>query len=109
MQTGLKIRMEFLFNRHGDGRAVCVATDHGYMGDATENVARLHPITEAIIRGGVDGILFSPGQAIRLEAQEVGQHQQRRMPSRLQGSRQGQAGLHIAARAVGENGDTHVG
>ena len=51
MQTGLKTRMKFLFNRHGDGRAVCVAADHGYMSDVAENVARLRPITEAIIRG----------------------------------------------------------
>jgi class I fructose-bisphosphate aldolase len=66
MQTGLNIRMERLFNRHGDGRAVCVAADHGYMSDVTDNVVKLRPITEAIIRGGVDGILVSPGQAIRL-------------------------------------------
>jgi DhnA family fructose-bisphosphate aldolase class Ia len=33
MQTGLKIRMELLFNHHGDSRAVCVAADHGYMSD----------------------------------------------------------------------------
>lgn len=66
MQTGINSRMDRLFNRHGDGRAVCVAADHGYMSDVTENVVKLRPITEAIIRGGVDGILVSPGQAIRL-------------------------------------------
>jgi class I fructose-bisphosphate aldolase len=58
--------MDRLFNRHGDGRAVCVAADHGYMSDVTENVVQLRPITEAVIRGGVDGILLSPGQAGRL-------------------------------------------
>lgn len=58
--------MDRLFNRHGDGRAVCVAADHGYMCDVTPNVVRLRSITEAVIRGGVDGILLSPGQAMRL-------------------------------------------
>ena len=65
MQNGLKLRMERLFNRRGDGRAVCVAADHGYMSDVTDNVVQLRPITEAVIRGGADGILMSPGQAMR--------------------------------------------
>jgi len=66
MQTGTQIRLERLFNRRGDGRAVCVAADHGYMSDVTDNVVRLRPITETVIRGGADGILMSPGQAMRL-------------------------------------------
>lgn len=66
MQSGTQARLQRLFNRRGDGRAVCVAADHGYMSDVTENVIRLRPVTEAIIRGGVDGILVSPGQALRL-------------------------------------------
>ncbi len=66
MKTGLQVRMDRLFNRHGDGRAVCVAADHGYMSDVTPNVVNLRPVTEAVIRGGVDGILLSPGQAVRL-------------------------------------------
>lgn len=66
MQTGLQARMDRLFNRHGDGRAVCVAADHGYMSDVTANVVQLRPVTEAVIRGGVDGMLLSPGQAMRL-------------------------------------------
>jgi class I fructose-bisphosphate aldolase len=66
MQNGLKTRMDRLFNRKGDGRAVCVAADHGYMSDVTGNVIKLRSITEAVIRGGVDGILMSPGQAMRL-------------------------------------------
>jgi DhnA family fructose-bisphosphate aldolase class Ia/ferredoxin len=66
MQSGLQARMDRLFNRHGDSRAVCVAADHGYMSDVTDNVIQLRPITEAVIRGGVDGILVSPGQATRL-------------------------------------------
>jgi len=64
--AGLQARMDRLFNRRGDGRAVCVAADHGYMSDVTPNVVNLRPITEAVIRGGVDGILMSPGQSMRL-------------------------------------------
>ncbi len=66
MRTGLQARMDRLFNRHGDGRAVCVAADHGYMSDVTPNVVNLRSITAAVIAGGVDGILLSPGQAVRL-------------------------------------------
>jgi len=66
MDNGLSARMDRLFNRRGDGRAVCVAADHGYMSDVTPNVVNLRAITEAVIRGGADGILLSPGQAIRL-------------------------------------------
>jgi DhnA family fructose-bisphosphate aldolase class Ia/Fe-S-cluster-containing hydrogenase component 2 len=66
MHNGLNTRMERLFNRHDDGRAVCVAADHGYMSDVTDNVTRLRTITEAVVRGGADGVLVSPGQAIRL-------------------------------------------
>jgi DhnA family fructose-bisphosphate aldolase class Ia/Fe-S-cluster-containing hydrogenase component 2 len=36
------------------------------MCDVTPNVVQLRSITEAVIRGGVDGILLSPGQATRL-------------------------------------------
>ncbi|MGC8874474.1 MAG: Cgl0159 family (beta/alpha)8-fold protein [Chloroflexia bacterium] len=66
MESGKRARFDRLFNRHGDGRAVCVAADHGYMSDVTPNVVRLRPIVEAVIQGGVDGILLSPGQAMRL-------------------------------------------
>lgn len=66
MHSGLQARMDRLFNRCGDGIAVCVAADHGYMSDVTPNVVKLHSITEAIIRAGVDGILLSPGQAMRM-------------------------------------------
>jgi class I fructose-bisphosphate aldolase len=66
MKLGLQNRMDRLFNRHGDGRAICVAADHGYMSDVTPNVVRLQSITKAVIAGGVDGILLSPGQAHRL-------------------------------------------
>jgi DhnA family fructose-bisphosphate aldolase class Ia/Fe-S-cluster-containing hydrogenase component 2 len=66
MNAGMQARFDRLFNRHGDGRAVCVAADHGYMSDVTPNVVNLRPVTEDVIRGGVDGILLSPGQAMRL-------------------------------------------
>jgi len=45
MKTGYQARFDRLFNRHGDGVAVCVAADHGYMSDVTENVINLRPIT----------------------------------------------------------------
>lgn len=66
MSYGLEARMSRLFNRRGDGRAVCVAADHGYMSDVTPNVIKLRPIVESVVKGGVDGILMSPGQALRL-------------------------------------------
>src|SRR5512141_2986013 len=71
MHTGLQARLDRLFNRHGDGRTVCVAADHGYMSDVTPNVVQLRQTTEAVIRGGVDGILMSPGQAQRLASSNV--------------------------------------
>src|SRR5512143_869624 len=66
MKSGLQNRMDRLFNRLGDGHAICVAADHGYMSDVTPNVVKLRSTVEAVIAGGVDGILLSPGQAIRL-------------------------------------------
>jgi len=66
MKPGLRNRMDRLFNRHGDGRAICVAADHGYMSDVTPNVVDLRAITESVIAGGVDGILLAPGQALHL-------------------------------------------
>lgn len=66
MNTSVSMRMERLFNRHHDGCAVCVAADHGYMSNVTPNVINLPAIARAVIRGGVDGMLLSPGQANRL-------------------------------------------
>jgi class I fructose-bisphosphate aldolase len=66
MDSGLSARLDRLFNRHGDGRAICVAADHGYMSDVTVNVVQLRQVVKAVIRGGADGILVSPGQAVRL-------------------------------------------
>lgn len=58
--------MDRLFNRHGDGRAVCVAADHGYMcdGDALEThlaPLRIEPgeelgLLDTISAGGVIGL-----------------------------------------------------
>ena len=56
MKLGLQNRLDRLFNRHGDGRAICVAADHGYMSDVTPNVVQLQSIAKAVIAGGVDGI-----------------------------------------------------
>jgi class I fructose-bisphosphate aldolase len=66
MKPGLQTRIDRLFNRHGDGRAICVAADHGYMSDVTPNVVNLRSIIDVVIAGGVDGILLAPGQALRL-------------------------------------------
>src|SRR5512135_2563982 len=66
MKSGLQNRMDRLFNRLGDGHAICVAADHGYMSDVTPNVVKLRSTVEAVIAGGVDGILLAPGQALRL-------------------------------------------
>src|SRR3970040_589660 len=66
MYLGWQARLDRLFNRHGDGRAICVAADHGYMSDVTPNVVNLRSTVEAVIAGGVDGILLAPGQALRL-------------------------------------------
>ena len=66
MNTSLSMHMERLFNRRHDGRAICVAADHGYMSNVTPNVINLPAITRAVIRGGADAVLLSPGQAHRL-------------------------------------------
>jgi len=51
MGSGLQSRMDRLFNRHGDGRAVCVAAEHGYISDVTPNVVNLHTILDQVIQG----------------------------------------------------------
>ncbi len=72
MGSGLQSRMDRLFNQHGDGRAVCVAADHGYMSDVTPNVVNVRTILDQVIQGGVDGVLLSPGQSVRLAPQFQG-------------------------------------
>lgn len=49
-----------------DGRAVCVAADHGWMSDFTPNVVELRRIVGQVVEGGADAILMSYGQATRL-------------------------------------------
>ena len=66
MNTSVSMHMERLFDRRHDGRAICVAADHGYMSNVTANVINLPTIARAVIHGGVDGVLLSPGQAHRL-------------------------------------------
>ena len=68
MNASLLTRMERLFNRRQDGRAIFVAADHGYMSNVTPNVVNLTGIARAVIRGGADGILLSPGQASHLSS-----------------------------------------
>jgi class I fructose-bisphosphate aldolase len=68
MNTSVAMHMERLFNRRHDGRAICVAADHGYMSNVTANVINLPNIAHAVIQGGVDGVLLSPGQAHRLSS-----------------------------------------
>jgi len=63
--SGKRARLNRLFDPR-DGRAVCVAADHGWMSDPTENVIRLRPILEQVIEGGADGVLMSYGTAQRL-------------------------------------------
>ena len=62
---GKTARMNRLFNPR-DGKAVCVAADHGWMSDPTENVLNLKTILGQVIAGGADGVLISFGTAQRL-------------------------------------------
>ncbi len=62
---GKAARLNRLFNPK-DGKAVCVAADHGWMSDPTENVVQLKRILEQVIAGGADGVLMSFGTALRM-------------------------------------------
>jgi DhnA family fructose-bisphosphate aldolase class Ia/Fe-S-cluster-containing hydrogenase component 2 len=62
---GKTARMNRLFNPK-DGKAVCVAADHGWMSDPTENVINLKKILELVVDGEADGVLMSYGTALRL-------------------------------------------
>jgi DhnA family fructose-bisphosphate aldolase class Ia len=68
MNTSVLMHMERLFNHRQDKRAVCIAADHGYMSNVSSNVINLRAIAQAVVRGGADGILLSPGQAHRLSS-----------------------------------------
>lgn len=63
--SGKAVRMNRLFNP-GDGKAVCVAADHGWMSDPTGNVVNLKNILAQVIAGGADGVLMSFGTAQRM-------------------------------------------
>lgn len=65
MGSGKKERLRRIFDP-ADGRAVCVAADHGWMSDMTFNVVQLKRITKQVVEGGADAILMSFGQANRL-------------------------------------------
>jgi len=62
---GKTARMNRLFNP-SDGKAVCVAADHGWMSDPTANVIQLRSILEQVIAGGADGVLMSFGTVLRM-------------------------------------------
>jgi len=62
---GKTARLNRLFNPK-DGRALCVAADHGWMSDVTPNVMELERILQQVVDGGADGILISYGTALRL-------------------------------------------
>jgi class I fructose-bisphosphate aldolase len=65
VSPGKTVRLNRLFNPR-DGRAVCVAADHGWMSDPTPNVLELKRILGEVARGGADGVLVSYGTALRM-------------------------------------------
>jgi DhnA family fructose-bisphosphate aldolase class Ia/Fe-S-cluster-containing hydrogenase component 2 len=65
LSPGKTARLNKLFNPK-DGRAVCVAADHGWMSDPTPNVLELKRILEQVVSGGADGVLVSFGTAMRM-------------------------------------------
>jgi len=65
LSSGKIIRLNRIFNPR-DGRAVCVAADHGWMSDVTPNVLNLKHILGEVVAGGADAILMSFGTAQRL-------------------------------------------
>jgi fructose-bisphosphate aldolase, class I len=71
--SGKTIRLNRLFNPK-DGRAVCVAADHGWMSDPTPNVLELRKILGQVVLGGADGILVSFGTALHMSEFFEGKH-----------------------------------
>jgi DhnA family fructose-bisphosphate aldolase class Ia/Fe-S-cluster-containing hydrogenase component 2 len=63
--SGKTVRLNRLFDPR-DGRAVCVAADHGWMSDPTPNVLELKRILGQVVLGGADGILVSFGTALHM-------------------------------------------
>lgn len=71
LSPGKIVRLNRLFNP-SDGRAVCVAADHGWMSDPTPNVVELKRILAQAAGGGADGILVSYGTAQRMSSSFLG-------------------------------------
>lgn len=65
VSSGKTTRLNRIFNPN-DGRAVCVAADHGWMSDPTPNVLELRRILEQVVLGGADAVLVSYGTALRM-------------------------------------------
>jgi class I fructose-bisphosphate aldolase len=65
VNAGKQQRLSRILNPK-DGRAVCVAADHGWMCDFTPNVVHLRQIVGQVVEGGADAILLSMGQARQL-------------------------------------------
>jgi len=63
--SGKTVRLNRLFDP-ADGKAVCVAADHGWMSDPTPNVTNLRHILGEVVKGRPDGILVSFGTAQRM-------------------------------------------
>lgn len=61
---GKKVRLNRIFNAQ-DQRALCVAADHGWMTDPTDNVINLETVLKQVIAGGADALLVSFGTAVR--------------------------------------------
>lgn len=59
MREGKIIRINKIFR---NGKAVCVAADHGLMHGPTKEILKLEEIVREVIRGGADAVLLSPGQ-----------------------------------------------
>jgi len=65
VSSGKTARLNRIFDPN-DGRAVCVAADHGWMSDPTPNVLELRRILEQVVLGGADAVLVSYGTALRM-------------------------------------------
>lgn len=70
---GKKVRLNRIFNAQ-DERALCVAADHGWMTDPTENVVNLEQVLTQVINGGADAVLVSFGTAMRYSHLLKGRH-----------------------------------
>ncbi|MFH1230747.1 MAG: 4Fe-4S binding protein [Planctomycetota bacterium] len=71
--VGKKVRLNRIFNPQ-DQRALCVAADHGWMTDPTDNVINLSSVLKQVIAGGADALLVSFGTAVRYSHLLKGRH-----------------------------------